>query len=81
MSEQRVEGRSVDFLKREKITTPFRFGAPCLVCKRNHNSSSAPGWSGLVAIVSALAPASWAVVVALGVGTMVACVPYYCAAV
>ena len=56
MSEQRVEGRSVDFLKREKITTPFRFGAPCLVCKRNHNSSSAPGWSGLVAIVSALAP-------------------------
>ena len=24
--------------------------------KRNHNNSSAPGWSGLVAIVSALAP-------------------------
>ena len=29
--------------------------------KRNHNSSSAPGWSGLVAIVSALAPREFGV--------------------
>ena len=32
-------------------------------------------------MVSALAPSSLVVVVGLGVGTMVACVPYYCAAV
>ena len=51
--------------------------------KRNQNSSSAPGWSGLVAIVCALATreldcSSWA---GLGVGMVVACVPYCCAAV
>ena len=45
----------MDLLKREKITTPFSFGAPCLVCKKNQNNSSTPGWSGLVAIVRALA--------------------------
>ena len=49
----------------------------------NKYSSSAPGWSGLVAIVCALATreldcSSWA---GLGVGMVVACVPYCCAAV
>ena len=50
--------------------------------KRNHTRSSAPGWSGLVAIGSALAPRDFGTVVVIesGGGTMVACVPYYCAA-
>ena len=54
-SGQIVEERWVDLLKCKKNTTLFCFVAPCLACKINQNGSSAPGWSGLVTIVGALA--------------------------
>ena len=40
----------------KKSQPPFASVHLAWCVKRNYNSSSAPGWSGLVAIVSALAP-------------------------
>ena len=71
-----VEEWWVDLLKREKMTAPFWFGVPCLVCR---NKSKQQHSTGLV--FERLPPASWVVVAGLGVGTMVACVSYGCAAV
>ena len=77
-----VEERRVDLVKRKNITTPFCFGAPRLVCKKKPKQKRR---TGLVRAGShrfeRLLRASWVVVVELGVGTTVACVPYCCAAV
>ena len=65
----------------KKSRLPFASVHLTWCVKINHNSSRAPAWSGLVAIVSALAPASLGVVVGLGVGTMMACAVLLCCCV